>query len=182
MKLKYNELLLIFALNFNLRPYAMAPSEVFNNMHLLARHFTRGRQEDAHELLRLVSPQILPVCSYCTSQPLSLPHATRAAALGQSTNPLIQIVFSYFLPLTSLTCDSLLSLSQTLEAMDNSCLRNCGRPLVGGEGSAPGPQRRLPPTVVERIFQGKFQNQAGGLLRTSTRTTLNLLLLPRESV
>jgi len=47
----------------------------------------------------------------------------------------------------------------TLEAMDNSCLRNCGRPLVGGEGSAPGPQRRLPPTVVERIFQGKFQNQ-----------------------
>jgi ubiquitin carboxyl-terminal hydrolase 36/42 len=32
---------------------AIAPEEVFGNLRLLARHFTRGRQEDAHELLRL---------------------------------------------------------------------------------------------------------------------------------
>lgn len=31
----------------------VSPREVFGNLHLLARHFTRGRQEDAHELLRL---------------------------------------------------------------------------------------------------------------------------------
>ena len=74
---------------FNSYDDAMSPNEVFGNLHLLARHFVRGRQEDAHELLRL-----------------------------------------------------------SLEAMDKSCLRNCGRPLVGGGGTTPGPERALPPTVV----------------------------------
>lgn len=79
---------------------AISPNEVICNLHLLARHFVHGRQEDAHELLRL-----------------------------------------------------------SLEAMDKSCLYNCGRPLVGGMGTTPGPERPFPPTVIERIFQGKFQNQ-----------------------
>ena len=94
----------------------IVPSEVFGNMHLVARHFTPGRQEDAHEMLRL-----------------------------------------------------------TLQAMDKDCLINSGRPLRGGEGSAPGPQRLLPPTVVERVFQGKFQNQvewsACGAVTSPTRTS-----------
>ncbi|EEH51957.1 uncharacterized protein MICPUCDRAFT_5400, partial [Micromonas pusilla CCMP1545] len=36
-----------------LRRVLLTPVPVFGNLHLLARHFTRGRQEDAHELLRL---------------------------------------------------------------------------------------------------------------------------------
>ena len=87
---------------------AIAPEEVFGNLRLLARHFVRGRQEDAHELLRL-----------------------------------------------------------SLEAMDDSCLANCGRPSArrgGHRGQSsvvfdPETGARLaPPTAVERIFQGKFRN------------------------
>ncbi|ACO65895.1 predicted protein, partial [Micromonas commoda] len=88
--------------------HAIAPEEVFGNLRLLARHFVRGRQEDAHELLRL-----------------------------------------------------------SLEAMDDSCLANCGRPSArrgGHRGQSsvvfdPETGARLaPPTAVERIFQGKFRN------------------------
>jgi hypothetical protein len=83
---------------------AMSPNEVFRNLHLLARHFVRGRQEDAHELLRL-----------------------------------------------------------SLEAMDKSCLRNCGRPLVGGgAGTTPGPERALPPTVggLYKLFYSQLTHRA----------------------
>ena len=84
---------------------------MFDNLRLLAQHFVRYRQEDAHELLRL-----------------------------------------------------------TLDAMDRSCLVNCGRPPVGGGSLDPAnPARAMPPTVVERVFQGRFRNRVtcGGCGRDS---------------
>lgn len=93
------------------RAPSFAPHEVFDNLRLLAQHFVRYRQEDAHELLRL-----------------------------------------------------------TLDAMDRSCLVNCGRPPVGGGSLDPAnPARVMPPTVVERVFQGRFRNRVtcGGCGRDS---------------
>ena len=93
------------------RAPSFAPHEVFDNLRLLAQHFVRYRQEDAHELLRL-----------------------------------------------------------TLDAMDRSCLVNCGRPPVGGGSLDPAnPARAMPPTVVERVFQGRFRNRVtcGGCGRDS---------------
>ena len=77
-----------------LRP-SFAPHEVFDNLRLLAQHFVRYRQEDAHELLRL-----------------------------------------------------------TLDAMDRSCLVNCGRPPVGVEASTPPtPRARCRPQSSSACFR-----------------------------
>ena len=54
--------------------------------------------------------------------------------------------------------------------MDRSCLVNCGRPPVGGGSLDPAnPARAMPPTVVERVFQGRFRNRVtcGGCGRDS---------------
>ena len=99
------------------RAPSFAPHEVFDNLRLLAQHFVRYRQEDAHELLRL-----------------------------------------------------------TLDAMDRSCLVNCGRPPVGGGSLDPAnPARAMPPTVVERVFQGRFRNRVTCVMRPGQRRARSVL-------